>query len=333
MEQQGYSYDDLVKMGATPAPTASSAGVSYEDLVKAGAKPATLVGPAGPAPTQSQADADYERAHPTMAGFRAAFDTMRHPLAAATEMAHAIVNTAPEAKTMSTPATDALVGGAIPGGAGTETMGAADAISNSPVAQGAKAAVQALRDRVISPISSALRLPSTESAGAKFQQVMDAARDVPIDTSTAQTAVQRAQELRAAGSTMPKVMNDFSKTTQPIQVGDAQVTPPPLTYEQGRDFASNAGALSTRETTAMNSKMQRQVTQFSMALKDANRQAATQVGMGELYDQAMKEYRQAKTLEDAAEVLKKYGVKAAAAAGLGAAGTAGYSIYRDLTKP
>ncbi len=207
-----------------------------------------------------------------------------------------------------------LIAGAVPGPMAIESQTLGEAAANSPAAK----AIQSLKNRMSSMI------PNTASAGEKFQTVMSAAKDVPLDTTSAQEIVQRAQELRQRGSTLPKVLNDFIKGSGPDSA--------PLTYEAGRDFASNAGALSTRETTAMNSKMQRQVTQFAVAMKDANRAAAEQVGMGDVYDAAMKEYRQAKNLQQAKEVLTKWAVRGAAAMALGASGVAGVKLYQDLTK-
>ncbi len=189
------------------------------------------------------------------------------------------------------------------------------------IAPGAESAIAAMK----------AKFPSVASAGSKFEQIMNAAKDVPIDTTAAKEVLAKAQALRERGSVLPKVMNDFAKATNPIELGGVAVNPS-ITYEAGRDFASNAGALSQRETTAMNAKMQRQVAQFGTALKDANREAAVKVGMGDLYDSAMKEYRQAKTLGDAAEVLKKWGVRALAVAAAGSAGAAGVKLYQDLTK-
>ena len=74
--------------------------------------------------------------------------------------------------------------------------------------------------------------------------------------------------------------------------------------------------------------MKAQVSKFSQAMKDANRGAAESIGMGDLYDSAMKEYRQAKTISEAADTVKKWSVRAA----LGAVGLkAGYSLWNELT--
>ena len=160
-------------------------------------------------------------------------------------------------------------------------------------------------------------LPNTERAGSNFQTVMGQARNVPVDTTAADTVAARAQELSNRGTTLPKVFSDYIKN-------------PPATYEAGRDFASNAGRLSVEQAASLNPTMGRQVALFADALKTANREAAAKGGMGDLYDSAMKEYHQASTLSEAGDVLKKYGTKAALTAALGGAS---YGVYRELTKP
>lgn len=173
------------------------------------------------------------------------------------------------------------------------------------------------------------KIPTTAKAGAKFQQVMGAAKDIPIDLTEANQIIDRAGELRQRGSSMPKVLSDFTKNrkaaaTNPQPFGDM------MTYEEGRDFASNAGDLSVRTKTTMNAKMKAQVSEFSRAMKTANREAAAKVGMGDLYDQAMKEWGQAKDLQAAGEVAKKYLRRAAEVVAGGAIANAGWNIYREL---
>lgn len=223
----------------------------------------------------------------------------------------AIANTAPGTQTMGydNPATAWMAAG-IPGTATTEAMG------------------QAAKE---GPLVAALRrlVPSTASAGEKFQQVMGAAKDIPLDLSKADEAIARAQELRTRGSSFPKVFSDYVKNRK-AAAGDfmSQPVTEPMTYEVGRDFASNASGLSSREATALNSKMHRQVAEFSSAMKTANREAAAKVGMGDLYDQAMKEYRQAKSAQDAAAVIKKYAVRGALGVALTGGGVA---LVKELT--
>ncbi len=58
---------------------------------------------------------------------------------------------------------------------------------------------------------------------------------------------------------------------------------------------------------------------------DITYEAAVKVGMGDIYDSAMKEFRQAKTMQQAGKVLAKWGV-----AGIGA--IEAYRLYHDLNK-
>ncbi len=159
-------------------------------------------------------------------------------------------------------------------------------------------------------------IPTAAKAGAKFEQVMSKAKDVPVNTAAADEALARAQELRQRGSTMPKVMNDYAKRRKPVTADfggqSVEMAAEPMTYQEGRDFASNAGAMSTRETTALNAKMQAQVKQFARAMKDANRGAAKEVGMESLYDRAMTEYRVAKNIEEKMAIVKKWAWRAGA---------------------
>lgn len=176
--------------------------------------------------------------------------------------------------------------------------------------------------------AKARMLPTKAGAGAKFERVMSAARDVPIDLSATEPIIQRAQELAQRGSSAaPKVLRDFIKNRKSGNFMSQPVAAEPMSYEVGRDFASNAGRVSADEASRMADSMRAQVSKFAKAMKDANREAASSVGMEDLYDQAMKEYRQAKTIEEAGAVIKKFATKAAiTAAGLGA----GYSIFNEL---
>jgi hypothetical protein len=238
-----------------------------------------------------------------------------------TQFSHVANNTAPEAATGMEPTGNTVLdiargtlAGGIPGSLATEGMTLAQQIANSPLANIAKAARGLI--------------PSSANASKGFETVASATNEVPIDTAKAQEIVARAKELGQRGNTVPKVIRDFAKATAP---GDFMTQPvdATMTYQAGRDFASKAGALSAQETAAVKgTPMQRQVTQFAAAMKDANREAAVKVGMGDLYDQAMKEYRQAKNLQDAGDVLKKYGIRALLVAAAGAAGTAGYEAFQ-----
>ncbi len=151
-------------------------------------------------------------------------------------------------------------------------------------------------------------IPSTIRAGQNLDTVMGAAKNVPLSlTGGVGQAAVRAEELSAAGANMPKVLRDYIKFPSTAT----------MTYETGRDFASNAGALSASEKLATNPQMGRQVALFAKAMGEANRDAAASVGMGDLYDSAMKEYAQAKTMQQMGAIAKKWMGRAAVTVALG----------------
>lgn len=180
----------------------------------------------------------------------------------------------------------------------------------------------------LNKIAPKLALPSKAAASAKFEQVMNAAGDLPVESADAAKAVARAYELkRTTKTTPPGVLRAFNELSQQTDILGNKV---PLTLRETSDMASAAGRLSSSERQGLNRPMKAQVTAFYDAIKTANRDTATKAGMGELYDQAINEYRRANTLGAAADVLRKYAVRAVFYAALGAGGTAGHDIYRKF---
>lgn len=167
--------------------------------------------------------------------------------------------------------------------------------------------------------------PTRAAAGQKFQQVMGAAKDVPVDTSAAEQVASRIWDLAGGmgkvgrGHSMPKPVSDFIKRmTDPAQG--------PMKYEEARDFASKVGQLTARETASTSPAMYAQIHKLRIALNAANAKAAAQAGKGTEYFAAMKEYSRA---AGRAKVAKKVGREAAKyGAGLVGAGTA-YGILSE----
>jgi hypothetical protein len=166
-------------------------------------------------------------------------------------------------------------------------------------------------------------LPSAERAGQKFQQVAAAANDVPLNTAGAQTAVEKAQQIaKFGGPELPKPLADFANLTRPGAVTipgskiPVAIEPPPLNYEGGRLLATNTGDL-LGSGELNKPQMKRAVGEFYDAMKSANREAAAKVGLGDVYDSAMKEFRQAKTIQQGVDILKKWGIAAAITLGGG----------------
>lgn len=174
------------------------------------------------------------------------------------------------------------------------------------------AAVQGIRNAI----------PSADRAAANFQTIMGAAKNQPLNLSAADDIALRGRELGGTsgmpgrGATLPKVLRDYIRHRE---------AGPSMTYEVGRDFQSNAGALSAAENAVTNRKMKMIVGEFAEAMKSSNREAAAKLGFGDLFDSAMKEYRQAKTISEAATIAKKYGERVAL-------GVALYDIYRRISR-
>ncbi len=97
----------------------------------------------------------------------------------------------------------------------------------------------------------------------------------------------------------------------PVPTGPTQA----LTYEGGRKFATNAGALAVSEGNRMNKPMERQVALLSKALATANEAAAESAGVGNEYRQAMTEYRRAQQMKSGIKTAAKFGVPAVVGGG------------------
>ena len=143
-------------------------------------------------------------------------------------------------------------------------------------------------------------IPSTERAGRKFQEVMGAARDVPIKAGEPIAEATRGKEIASRGGQLPKILRDFVRRT-------SDVSAPPITYEEARDFYTNA-RLSMSEYLQNKPNMWRQVTIFKKALGDAVQQAAQEAGKGPEYRSAMDEYRKAIVMQNLIKSAAKIGI-------------------------
>lgn len=162
-------------------------------------------------------------------------------------------------------------------------------------------------------LKAAKAVPTTAKAGAKFQGVMSAAKNVPIDTNAPGQVALRIQELAERGGSMPMAVRKFlGRITDPNKA--------PMAYEEARDFASNISRLSANEYSRLPPAMAREVANLRVVLNQANAQAAKMAGKGAEYAQAMQEYRRAMQIRDAIEGAiegAKRGLPYAGAAGAG----------------
>jgi hypothetical protein len=168
-----------------------------------------------------------------------------------------------------------------------------------PVGAGGKAAIEAI--------------PSAAKAGAKFQSVMRAAKDVPIDITNPGNVALRIQELAERGGSMPMAVRKFlTRVTDPDKA--------PMVYEEARDFASNISRLSANEFQRLTPAIQREVAGMRVALNKSVADAAATAGKGHEYAEAMTEYAKAMKLRDVIESFAEGAKKAVPwATGAGAA--------------
>lgn len=148
-------------------------------------------------------------------------------------------------------------------------------------------------------------IPRAVRAGAKFQQVMGAAKAVPIDITGPGNTALRIMQLSERGGVMPKAVRDLLKRmTDPNK--------PPMAYEEARDFASNISRLSADEFNRLTPALRREVGNLRVTLNRAVEKAADTAGKGKEYRSAMKEYARAargrEMVDNTKDFLKKWAI-------------------------
>lgn len=220
----------------------------------------------------------------------------------------------------------------LPLGLARATKGAAEITQSGKTLQGTKDIVGGGMQAATIPASfaggaategAAGLIPNTERAGAALNEVMGAAKNIPVDLSATGDAALKAAKLAESGGSMPKVIRDFLRRATDPEKG-------PMTYEEARDFYSNATRLSADEAGRLTGVMKKQLTDFTVALKEATREAAARAGKGQKFDQAMKEYRNAIQLKDAKEKITEMAKDALTKVVIPTG--AGYAILKNLAK-
>ena len=154
-------------------------------------------------------------------------------------------------------------------------------------AQKAGGVAETVAELALPAMAGVNSIPSAARAGSKFQAVMGAARNVPVDTSLPEQAAVRIGELADRGGVMPTPVQKFI---------DHLSSGKPFNYEVARDFASNLSRLSADEYNRLTPVVQKEVGALSRSLGSAIGDAADTVGMRPQYESAIKEYAQAKKL-------------------------------------
>ncbi len=198
------------------------------------------------------------------------------------------------------------IGNVLSGNDEQAARGAGQFLASTPIAAAELGLAEGATKGAINAI------PSAKRAGTALEEIKAKAGTIPVNTTAAEDVVARAKELQATGSTMPTVLSKFEART----TGPKALSNPDVPYSESFDFASNAKKLSAADKLAANPPMAAQIDRFAKALQTANREAAESVGMGDKFDAAMKEYRQAMQMRNAADMLKKHGIKVAIGVGL-----------------
>jgi hypothetical protein len=169
------------------------------------------------------------------------------------------------------------------------------------------------------------QIPSMARAGVRFQEVMGAAKNVPVNVSDPGNVALRIQQLAERGGSMPKVARDFlRRVTDP--------TKPSMTYEEARDFYHNISRLSADEFNRLTPVMKREVGNLRVALNRSIEGAAQQAGKLAEYRAAMAEYARRAHVEELARDVWTGVKRAAPFAGLTSATAYGLSKLSDFVR-
>ncbi len=168
-------------------------------------------------------------------------------------------------------------------------------------------------------------VPSTAYAGKLFNELNTALADTPVPLKSALQPLQRATEIGGRGSTLPKAVSDLlARSESPLGTD--------MSFPEARDYQGALSDLSASDKLAMNGRMRGGVAQLGKGLySDIHAAASTAPDInglgsgGDVYAQAMKEFRQASQLKDLLAKSSKYAI----GAGAGAAGVEG--IHRFLS--
>lgn len=167
-------------------------------------------------------------------------------------------------------------------------------------------------------------IPRASRAAGKFQEVMGAARHIPIDVEApGQVGLRIMQLAERGGGSLPRPVSQFLQwVTNPQKE--------PMTYEVARDFASGISRLSANEMGRLAPNVAREVASLRVELNKAVGQAANKAGKGREYAEAMTEYAKAMRLRNAIDEAVQGAKRAAIPAALGAA-AGSYWLTKKIT--
>jgi hypothetical protein len=152
-------------------------------------------------------------------------------------------------------------------------------------------------------------IPTRAKAGQLFDSVMEDAKDQPVNLTNSMPFLERTQQLASSGAAPFRPADMLFSRSNQIN---------PILYPEARDFASNISRMSAAEKMGINPQMQAEAGKLSRAFNKDIGTAAENVGRGEDYAKAMKDYARASALrENSIKAGKIAGKSALAAAGAG----------------
>lgn len=160
------------------------------------------------------------------------------------------------------------------------------------------------------------KIPSRDAAGKVLGQVKDAIGDNPVNIQNVIDAAKKAQQFSSrGGGPVPDVIKKFmariGKSTFPYASDSA-----PLTFEEARDFYSNATSkLTADEAQKLKPIMLKHLAEFTNELGGNVQQVADSAGYGDQFSGAMKEFRRASQLVSGAKAAAKLAVGGSALGG------------------
>ena len=143
------------------------------------------------------------------------------------------------------------------------------------------------------------QLPSASRAGKVFQDIREQAKDVPLNFEKTTPELERFKELTQRGGRASK---PFTQLARRLDL-DPEAPQEPVNFPEGRDFYSNISDAAHQTPLqkimgrGMKPTMRRQAVNVRRAFNDDLTSAADQVGRGQDYTDAMKEYANAKRLQ------------------------------------
>lgn len=160
------------------------------------------------------------------------------------------------------------------------------------------------------------KIPSISRAAAGFADVAGTVGTHTIDVSKVGNVALETKQLAEAGGRMPKVINDFlRRVTDPDKAA--------ITYNEARNFYTNATKLSADEFSRLNPVMRRQAAQFVQELGNALSETAARGNKAEVLKGAISEYSNAMKMRTAAKTIGKGILTGAGAYG-------GYEVLKNL---